>query len=152
MSQISIFDHIFLGHSRIKIDLFDFIKVLLMSSCGLAAQSVSVKPTGCGFDPHSKRWNIYLNLYFHFFALVSRQSTTLSSATQHEMPPEIGRKWETERLSTRFPLLTLLCAGFSVKLTSNLGNSWSVHTWSGQACYIWPLLIHVKRHSGSIWS
>ena len=37
--------------------------------------------------------NIYLNLYFHYFA-------------QHEMPPEIGRKWRTECLNTRFPLPT----------------------------------------------
>ena len=29
------------------------------------ARGVTVKPTGCGFDPHSRRWNIYLNLYFH---------------------------------------------------------------------------------------
>ena len=27
--------------------------------------------TGCGFDSHSKICNIYLNFYFHFFALVS---------------------------------------------------------------------------------
>ena len=38
------------------------------SSRGAAAQSVAVKPTGWRFDPHSRRWN----LYFHFFALVSR--------------------------------------------------------------------------------
>ena len=30
------------------------------------------KSTGGGFDPHSRRWNIYLHLYFYFFALVSR--------------------------------------------------------------------------------
>ena len=42
-------------------------------------------------------------LYFHFFALVSRQSAALSSATQHAMPPEFGRKWGTECLNTRFP-------------------------------------------------
>ena len=66
------------------------------ASRGAAARSVTVKPTGCGFDPHSKRWNIYLNLYFHFFTLVSRLSAVLSSATQHAMPPEFGRKWGTE--------------------------------------------------------
>ena len=33
-----------------------------------------VNVTGCGFDPHSSKSNIYLNLYFHFFALLSRQS------------------------------------------------------------------------------
>ena len=54
-------------------------------------------------------------LYFHIFALVSRQSAALSSATQHAMLPEIGGKWETECLNTRFPLPTL-CAGYSMKL------------------------------------
>ena len=39
----------------------------------------------------------------------------LSSATQHAMPPELGGKWGTEYLNTRFPLPTLLCAGYSVK-------------------------------------
>ena len=39
----------------------------------------------------------------------------ISSATQHAMPPEFGRKWETECLNTRFPLPTLLCARYSVK-------------------------------------
>ena len=57
------------------------------------------KSTGCGFDPRSRRCNIYLNIYFHFLALVSRQSAALSSATQHAMAPELGRKWGTECLS-----------------------------------------------------
>ena len=74
------------------------------------------KLTGCGFDPQSRRWNIYLNLYFHFFALVSRTSAALSSATQHAMPPKYGRKWGTECLNTRFPLPPLQCAGYSVKI------------------------------------
>ena len=86
------------------------------ASRGAGAQSVTVKQTRCGFDPHSRRWNIYLNLYFHFFALVSRSSAALSSATQHAMPPEFGRKLGTECLNTRFPLPNLLCAGYSVKL------------------------------------
>ena len=86
------------------------------ASRGVGAQSVTVKPTGCGFDPHLMRRNIYLNLYFHFFALVSRTSTALSSATQHAMPPEFGGKWGTECLITRFRLPTLQCAGYRVKL------------------------------------
>ena len=86
---------------------------------------VCIKPTGCGFDPHSRRLNIYLNLYFHFFALVSRQSAVLGSATQHAMPPEFSRKWQTECLNTRFPLTTLLCAGYSVKL------NWIELNWNG---------------------
>ena len=32
------------------------------------------------------------------------------------MPPEFGRKWGTECLNIRFPLPTLQCAGYSVKL------------------------------------
>ena len=85
-------------------------------SRGAAAHSVTVRLTGCAFDPHSKRWNIYLNLYFHFLALVSRQSAVLNSATQHAMPLESGRKWGTECFNTRFLLPTLLCAWYSVKL------------------------------------
>ena len=62
---------------------------------------------------------MYLNLYFHFFALahsMSRQGAALNPATQHLMPPEFGRKWGTECLNTRFPLPALLCAVYSVKL------------------------------------
>ena len=44
------------------------------------------------------------------------KSAALSSATQHAMPSEIGRKWETECLNTRFPVPSLLWAGYSVKL------------------------------------
>ena len=73
----------------------------------VVAQSVPVKSTCYGFDPHSRRQNIYLHLYFHFFALVSRQSVALSSATQHG-------KWGAVSINTRFP--TLLCVGYNVKL------------------------------------
>ena len=72
------------------------------ASRGARAQSVTVKSTGCGFDPH--------------FALVSRQSAVLNSAAQHTTPPQLGGKWGTECLNTRFSLPTLLCAGYSVKL------------------------------------
>ena len=60
---------------------------------------------------------------FHFFALVSRQSAVLSSATQLAMPPEFGGKWRTECLNTRFSLPTLLCAGYRVKLKEKSGYS-----------------------------
>ena len=40
----------------------------------------------------------------------------LSFATQHAMPPKFDGKWETECLNTKFPLVTLLCAGYSVML------------------------------------
>ena len=80
---------------------------------GAVAQSVTVKPTGCGFDSHSRRLNIYLNLYFHFFALVSRQNAALSSATSNVMPPEFGRKWGTECLT-----LVFLCLPCCVRDTA----------------------------------
>ena len=53
---------------------------------------VTVNAHGCGFDCHSRKLNIYLNLCFHVFALVTRQSTPFSSATQHAIPPEFGGK------------------------------------------------------------
>ena len=95
--------------------MFSIIKKF-EASHGAMAQSVTVKLIGCGFDPHSRILNTYLNLYFHFFALVSRQSAALSSATQHAVPPKFGRKWGTECLNNKFPLPTLLCAGDSVNL------------------------------------
>ena len=48
--------------------------------------------------------------------MVSRTSAALCSATQHAMPPELGGKWGTECHNTRFPLPTLLCAEYNVKL------------------------------------
>ena len=107
------------------ISIFIFLKMIqtidwwsstIQLNCSAGAHSLTVKPTGCGFDPHLRRISIYLNLYFHFFALASRQSAALSSATHHAMPPEFGRKWATKCLNTRFPLPALLCAGYSVKL------------------------------------
>ena len=52
------------------------------------AQSVTVKSTGCEFDSHSRKWKIFSNLYFHFFALVSWQSAALRFATRHAMPQQ----------------------------------------------------------------
>ena len=68
------------------------------ASRGAEAQSVTVKSTGCGFDPHSRN-EIFIFFYIHFFALMSRQSAMLSSATQHAMAPELGGKWRTECLN-----------------------------------------------------
>ena len=110
------------------------------ASRGAAARSVTAKPTGCVFDPHSRRWNIYLNLYFHLFALVSRLSAALSSATQHAMPPEFGGKWGTKCLNTRFPLHILLCAGYSVKLILILLKRRMVTTITIWTCNIDSLL------------
>ena len=50
----------------------------------------------------------------------------LEKMTQHAMPPEFGRKWETECLDTRFSLPTLLCVGYSVTLIFFL-IQWALH-------------------------
>ena len=120
------------------VTVLEHIKHIIEDSGGVAARSVTVKPTGCGFDPHSRRWNIYLNLYFHFFALVSRLSAALSSATPHAMPPEFGRKWGMECLNTKFPLPTLLCAGYSVKLIFFTSEKWQ-KIW-----YLFLFLFYLK--------
>ena len=74
---------------------------MVETSHGAGEQNVTVKATGWGSDPYSREWNIYLNLYFAFFALVLNESAALSSATQLVM----------ECLITRFFLPTLLRAG-----------------------------------------
>ena len=45
---------------------------------------------------------------------IEAKSAALDSATQHAMPSEC--KWETDCLNFRFPLPTVLCPGYSVKL------------------------------------
>ena len=65
--------------------------VFLETSRDTGAQSVTIKSTGCEFDPHSQ-------FIFNFFALVSRQSAALSFGAKHTMPSEFG---ETEKLKTK---------------------------------------------------
>ena len=57
---------------------------------------------------------------------MSRQIAALGSAIQHAIPPEFSRKWGME-----FPLPTLLCAGYSVKLKYKQINKPVIF---GQAC------------------
>ena len=57
----------------------------------------------------------YFNIFFISSLWCGGESAALSS-TQHAMPPEIGGKWGTECLITRFPLPALLCAGYNVNL------------------------------------
>ena len=90
----------------------------LEASRGAGAQNVTVKLTGCGF---SRKWNSYLHKYFHFFALVSRQSAALSSATQHAMPPEFSRKWRHSVLA-----LGSLCLPCCVRNTAWIVIDWLI--------------------------
>ena len=76
---------------------------------------MAANATGCRFNP-TREIKIYFNLYFYFFAPVSCKCAALSLATQHTMPSEFGGEWGMECLNTRFPLFTLLCARYTVKL------------------------------------
>ena len=76
---------------------------------------MTVKPTGRSSIP-TRGDEILLKFIFAFLRSDSRLSAALSSTTQHTMPSEFGRKWETECFNARFPLPTLQFAGYSVKL------------------------------------
>ena len=83
-----------------------------MAIRGAEAQSVTAKSTDCGFDPHSRKYNIYLKLNFHFFAMVSRQSAALNSATQHTMSSDFSGKgvWSVlTQGSLCLPFVKTLC-------------------------------------------
>ena len=77
---------------------------LFEASRGVGARQYDCKRdcTPSGFDFHSGKLNI---LHFYFFALAWKQRATLSSENREQF-----------FLNTRFPLRTLLCAGYSVKL------------------------------------
>ena len=45
------------------------------------------------------RFPLLFPWYYYFLAVASRQSVASSSATQHAMPPEFGRKWGTENVN-----------------------------------------------------
>ena len=122
-----------------KVQLYNVIKIYcyinilflcyLEASRGAGAQSVTVQPTGLWVRSplDSRIWNIYLHLYFHFFALVSGQSAVLSSATQHAMPPGFGKKCGTEWLNIMFLLSTLLCAKLKKTNRSKLAGHLSTY-------------------------
>ena len=55
-------------------------------------------------------FNIYIS------SLVLMQTAMLSSTTPDAMPPKFIRKWEIISSFTKFPLPTLLCGGYNVKL------------------------------------
>ena len=102
---------------------------MIEASRDAEVQSLTVNGSGCGFYSHSRRWSIYLNLYFHFFALVSRWSAELRSATQYAMPPKFGEKWGTECLNDRFPLPTLLCVclRWCIRVYQVIRHTWNYH-------------------------
>ena len=118
------------------------------------AQIVTVKSTGCGFDLHSRRWNIYLNLYFHFLVLVSRQSAALSSAIQQAMPPEFGRKCQRRVLtlgSLCLPCCVWHIAWIWFLYLKHLYVAWSNTILSIPSMQNWKILEHYElRRSTSV--
>ena len=84
-----------------SLTIYVYTYILIEASRGIGAQSVTENKTGCGYYSHSRKLINYINLFFYLFALVPRQNTTISSATQHAMLPESSGKWETECLNTR---------------------------------------------------
>ena len=46
--------------------IFDDLILLSVDSCGAEAQSVTVKSTGCGFDPHSSKVKYLYTFIFSF--------------------------------------------------------------------------------------
>ena len=42
-------------HAGYRVKLKNYKQIFSEASCGAAARGVTVKPTGCGFDPHSRR-------------------------------------------------------------------------------------------------
>ena len=70
------------------------------TSRGAGAQSVTVKPNSCG---PTRGDEIFIQIYISISSLWYRgKALELSSAIQHGMPPELGRKWGTECLTLGF--------------------------------------------------
>ena len=59
-------------------------------SCNYVTLRVTVNVDYCRFDPHLRKRDIYLNLFSHFFTLMSKQDAALRSATHRAMAPEFG--------------------------------------------------------------
>ena len=81
---------------------------------------LTVKPTGCGFDLHSRRWNIYIKRIFPFLRSGVEAKRDVESCHLTRNTSRIRQKVGNGLSYTRFPLLTLLCAGYSVKLIINI--------------------------------
>ena len=89
---------------------------------GAGAQSATVKANGCGFDPHPRKLNFYLNLSLHFFTLVMNQIAVC-------LPPHSTQCVARVSYYTRLPLPSLQYAGYNVKLIKKLEYSDTTPTY-----------------------
>ena len=97
---------------------------------------VTVNAPGCGFDPQSGKRNIYLNLYFHFFALAATPSAALSTANPYAMPSKFSEKWDQSILTPGSPYIPCHVRYIAYTYTKSLHKL--------QAC------INVKCHQKTI--
>ena len=92
---------------------------IIEASRGAGAHSVTVKSSGCGFGPHCRsiaEMKYLFTLMFSFLrsgveaksGVEFRHSTRNASRSRRKVGNGVSY--------TRFPLPTLLCAGYSVKL------------------------------------
>ena len=80
--------------------------MLLEASRGTGAQSVTVNATGCGFDPHLWKWNIYLKFIFPCLSSgVQAKRGVEFRSTQYAIPPKLGGKC----FNDRFPACPAVC-------------------------------------------
>ena len=79
----------------------------MKTSRDASAQCEVVNATGCGFDNHSRKFNVYLNLYFHFFALAWGQNVALNSANQFAILHNSAENGERGVLTVSLGFLSL---------------------------------------------
>ena len=102
-----------------------------------------------GSTPIWGKWNICSNLYINFFALVSRQSAVISSATQHAILPD--PKESEDRIVLTLGFLCLLwcvqdttCSWFdlfnNLKVLFQKNGTWISKSLSPNSIY-WILYI-----------
>ena len=78
---------------------------------------MTLKSTGCGFDPPLEEINKLIFTFIFLFlrsGVEAKRDVEFRHSTRNAS--RIRQKVGTEFLNTRFPLPTLLCAGYSVKL------------------------------------
>ena len=77
----------------VVVTYFSILKFLMKfkkRSCGAAAQSVTVKSTGCGFDPHLGNRNIYLHLFIFSFLRCCVKAKGGAEFHHSQSPPQLG--------------------------------------------------------------